>query len=52
MYLPPESVDDILFFIVKNSGKDSKIIFDYYPESIVDGTWRTLLPYGRAIEGF
>jgi len=38
MYLPPESVDDILFFIVKNSGKDSKIIFDYYPESIVDGT--------------
>lgn len=38
MYLPPESVDEILVFIVKNSGKGSKIIFDYYPECIVDGT--------------
>lgn len=38
MYIPPEAVDETLSFIVKNSGKGSSIIFDYYPQSLVDGT--------------
>jgi len=38
MYLSPEIVDEILYFIVNNSGKDSAIIFDYIPLSVVDGT--------------
>jgi len=38
MYIPPEAVDETLSFIVENSGKGSQIIFDYYPESIVDGS--------------
>lgn len=29
MYLQPETVDEILFFLVHNSGKGSVIIFDY-----------------------
>jgi len=38
MYLPPEAVDEILSFISKNSGNGSAIIFDYYSESVIDGT--------------
>ncbi len=38
MYIPPEAVDETLSFIAKNSGKGSAVIFDYYPESVVDGT--------------
>lgn len=38
MYIPPEAVDETLFFVVKNSGKESAILFDYYPESLVDGS--------------
>lgn len=38
MYIPPKTVDEMLSFIVKNSGKGSSIIFDYYPQSVVDGT--------------
>lgn len=38
MYLSPDSVDEILFFIRNNSGKGSTILFDYYPQSVVDGT--------------
>lgn len=38
MYLSPEIVDEILSFIVHNSGKGSAIIFDYIPLSVVDGT--------------
>lgn len=38
MYLSLEIVDEILFFIVHNSGKGSAIIFDYIPLSVVDGT--------------
>ncbi len=38
MYIPPQAVDDTLAFIAKNSGKGSKIIFDYYPLSLVNGT--------------
>lgn len=37
-YIPPEGVDNLLSFIVHNSSKDSKIIFDYFHESVVDGT--------------
>jgi len=38
MYLSPEIVDEMLFFIVHNSGKGSAILFDYIPLSVVDGT--------------
>ena len=38
MYLPPATVDRILSFIVENSDKESAIIFDYYPQSVVDGS--------------
>jgi methyltransferase (TIGR00027 family) len=38
MYLQPDTVDRILHFISKNSGKGSTIIFDYYPKSVVDGS--------------
>jgi len=38
MYIPPKAVAETLLFIVNNSGKGSAVIFDYYPESVVDGT--------------
>jgi methyltransferase (TIGR00027 family) len=38
IYLPPEAVDEILSFIVDNSGKGSAVVFDYIPLSVVDGT--------------
>ncbi|MCE7698879.1 MAG: class I SAM-dependent methyltransferase [Methanobacterium paludis] len=38
MYIPPFAVDELLSFIVENSAKGSSIIFDYYPESVVNGT--------------
>lgn len=38
MYLMPSTVDEILSFIVKNSGKGSSVLFDYYPKSVVNGT--------------
>jgi methyltransferase (TIGR00027 family) len=38
MYLAPAIVDGILSFIVHNSCKDSAIVFDYIPGSVVDGT--------------
>lgn len=38
MYIPPESVAEIFLFITENSAKGSRIIFDYYPQSVVDGT--------------
>lgn len=37
-YLLPQAVDQVLSFISKNSGKGSAIIFDYYPQSVVDGS--------------
>lgn len=38
MYITPESVSETLNYIVGNSGKNSAVIFDYFPESVVDGT--------------
>lgn len=38
MYIPPGAVDEMLSFIVGNSGRGSAVIFDYYPKSLVDGT--------------
>jgi methyltransferase (TIGR00027 family) len=38
MYLQPNVVDEILSFITKNSGKKSSILFDYFPQSAVDGS--------------
>lgn len=38
MYLPPDMVDQILSFIVRHSGRGSAILFDYIPQSVVDGT--------------
>lgn len=50
MYIPPEAVDETFNFIVNNSGNGSQIIFDYYPESVVDGT--TELVVGQNIRNF
>ncbi len=47
-YLPQSAVDRILFFIVKNSVKGSSIIFDYYPDSVINGTCEV----GRNIRDF
>ncbi|AKB38073.1 hypothetical protein MSSAC_3483 [Methanosarcina siciliae C2J] len=38
MYLQPEVVDRVLSFIVNNSGKNSSVLFDYFPQSAVDGS--------------
>ena len=38
MYLQPTAVYGILSFIVKNSSKRSSILFDYHPQSMVDGS--------------
>jgi methyltransferase (TIGR00027 family) len=38
MYLPPETVDETLSFIANNSGRNSALVFDYIPQSVVDGT--------------
>lgn len=46
-YIPPKMVDVILSFIVKNSGKGSAVLFDYFPQSVVDGT--SQLEVGRNI---
>ncbi len=46
-YIPPKMVDQILSFIVKNSGKGSAVLFDYFPESMVDGS--SELEVGRNI---
>jgi methyltransferase (TIGR00027 family) len=50
MYIPPEAVDETLSFIAKNSGKGSTILFDYYPESVVDGTCE--LEVGKNIRNY
>jgi methyltransferase (TIGR00027 family) len=50
MYIPPESVAETLSFIVQNSAKGSSIIFDYYPESVVNGTCK--LEIGKNIRNF
>jgi O-methyltransferase involved in polyketide biosynthesis len=47
MYLSPEAVDEILSFTAKNSGKESAILFDYYLQSVVDGS--TKLEAGKNI---
>jgi len=38
MYIPQKSIEKIFSFISKNSGTGSSIIFDYYPESVVNGS--------------
>lgn len=50
MYISPEAVDETLSFIAKNSGKGSTILFDYYPESVVDGTCE--LEVGKNIRSY
>lgn len=37
-YLPPKFVDGILSFISTKSSKGSAILFDYFPESVVNGS--------------
>lgn len=49
-YLPPKTVDEILSFIVRKSGKGSSILFDYFPESVVDGS--SELEIGRNIRRY
>ncbi len=46
-YIPPKMVDEILSFIVKNSGKGSAVLFDYFPQSVIDGS--SELEVGRNI---
>lgn len=50
MYIPEKSVKKTLSFILKNSGRDSSIIFDYYPKSVVDGTSK--LEVGKNIRNY
>ena len=50
MYIPLESVENILKFIQNNSGEGSSIIFDYYPSSVVDGTCKQKM--GHNIRNF
>lgn len=50
MYIPPKAIAETLSFIVENSGKGSAVIFDYYPESVVDGTCK--LEIGDNIRNF
>ena len=38
MYISPEGIAETLSFIAENSSKGSAVIFDYFPESVVDGT--------------
>lgn len=38
MYIPPAAVDDTLGFIVRTFPKGSRVLFDNYPRSLVDGT--------------
>jgi methyltransferase (TIGR00027 family) len=38
MYISPETVDKILSFIVHSSAKESYVLFDYIPSSVVDCT--------------
>ncbi len=38
MYIPPKAVDETLSFIVNNSAKGSAVLFDYFLQSVVDGT--------------
>lgn len=38
MYLAREVVEGLLTFVAEHSGKGSRVVFDYLPESIVDGT--------------
>jgi methyltransferase (TIGR00027 family) len=46
-YITPKMVDYILSFITRNSGKGSAVLFDYFPQSVVDGT--SQLEVGRNI---
>ena len=41
MYIPPMAVDEMLSFIVNNSAKGSEVLFDYFIQSVVDGTCET-----------
>ncbi|NJD78898.1 MAG: class I SAM-dependent methyltransferase [Candidatus Methanoperedens sp.] len=49
-YIPPKVVDEILSFIVKNSARGSAVIFDYFPESLVNGT--CVLEAGKNLQNF
>ena len=37
-YLPAETIDSILAFIAKHTGRLSGIVFDYLPPSVINGT--------------
>jgi methyltransferase (TIGR00027 family) len=40
-YIPPKAAAETLTFIAKNTGKGSSVIFDYFPESVVNGQNKT-----------
>ena len=41
MYIPPKVVEEMLSFIVNGSAKVSEVLFDYFIQSVVDGTCET-----------
>lgn len=41
MYIPPKVVEEMLSFIVNDSAKGSEVLFDYFIQSVVDGTCET-----------
>lgn len=41
MYIPPKVVEEMLSFIVNDSAKGSEVLFDYFIQSVVDGTYET-----------
>ena len=47
-YLPPRAIDRTLGFMAENSAPGSRLVFDYFPPSVADGT--TLLPEARALQ--
>lgn len=49
-YLEKDSVEKTLDFIVENSAKGSKLAFDYFPPSVIDGTSTDRL--GKALKKF
>lgn len=38
MYISPKAVDEMLAFVVNNSSVGSSVLFDYFLQSVVDGT--------------
>jgi methyltransferase (TIGR00027 family) len=40
-YLTPSKVDNLFAFVVNNSPKESSVVFDYFPKSLVNGSYES-----------